>query len=96
MQPPRFDVASSMLSLSMAGPGTDRSLGAEITTRLFVEGLIQRSEVDLGPATPFGEAGLKDSARVTHSLVDEDGRRVLKRNHFDCGFCQRSGPFACA
>jgi hypothetical protein len=89
VQPRRFDVASSMV-----GSDTDLALGADVTTRVFVEGLIQRREIDLGPEAPFGDAGPKDATRLTHSLVTEDGRQILKRNHFDCGFCQRNGARA--
>jgi hypothetical protein len=93
VEPPRFDVASSMV-----GSGSDSALNADTAVRLFVEGLIQRREIDLGPTWHVGETGTKDLARTTHSLVAEDGKQVLKRNHFDCGFCNHTAdalPFTC-
>jgi hypothetical protein len=94
VQPQRFEVASAMV-----GAEADSVLGADTAMRIFVEGLIQRREVDLGSATrQLGEMGAKDSGHATHSLVAEDGKQVLKRNHFACGFCKQAGDgsgFAC-
>lgn len=94
VQTPRFEVASAMV-----GAEADSVVSADTALRVFVEGLIQRREVDLGSATPqLGNMGAKDSTRATHSLVAEDGNQTLKRNHFACGFCKQTadGPgFAC-
>ncbi|HEV7878631.1 hypothetical protein [Bradyrhizobium sp.] len=92
VQKQRFEVASAMV-----GAEADSALGADTAMQLFVEGLIQRREIDLGTATRrLGEMGAKDSGRATHSLVAEGGKQVLKRNHFACGFCKQDGPgFAC-
>jgi hypothetical protein len=81
VQPQRFAVASAM-----AGSGPDNPPDANTALRLFVEGLIQRREIDLGPTLYISETGTK---AATHSLVAEQGKQVLKRNHFDCGFCKR-------
>ncbi len=85
VEPPRFEVASSMV-----GSGSDSAFNADTALRLFVEGLIQRREIDLGPNWRGAEISTKDSARTTHSLVAEGGKQVLKRNHFDCGFCNHA------
>jgi hypothetical protein len=94
VQPQRFEVASAMV-----GSDSEGSLSADTAARLFVEGLIQRREIDLGPAmAEIGETGTKVSGGATHSLVTEGRRQILKRNHFDCGFCARATDkpaFAC-
>jgi hypothetical protein len=82
----RFNVRSAMV-----GPATETRQDADIAVRLFVEGLIQRREVDLGLAkSQAGEIGARASARATHSIVSVNGKQVLKRNHFDCGWCART------
>jgi hypothetical protein len=78
----RFKVQSAMV-----GSGTATRQDADTAVRVFVEGLIQRREVDLGLAQSQGG---KPSSRATHSLVSEGGKRVLKRNHFECGWCART------
>jgi hypothetical protein len=94
VQPRRFEVASAMV-----GADSDGALSADTAARLFIEGLIQRREIDLGPAmSEIGEIGTKVSGGATHSLVTEGRRQILKRNHFDCGFCARAADksaFAC-
>jgi hypothetical protein len=94
VEPARFDVVSSMIA-----SGPTNALDADTAVRLFVEGLIQRREIDLGPAMwQVGKTGTKDSGGATHTLVAEGGKQVLKRNHFECGFCKHAGgelAFAC-
>lgn len=65
----------------------------------FIESLIQRGELDLTP--PAGAARSEGAAMVesdvtsvrpskmTHVLASEEGRLVLRRNHFNCGLCGR-------
>ena len=91
---PRFDVAPAMV-----GSGADGVLEMTEAMRLFVDGLIQRREIDLGSAKSLlTDIETKDSARMTHSVVAEGGKMVLKRNHFSCGCCRdlvdRSGSFS--
>ena len=90
MEQRRFEVASAM-----TGSQQDSTLDADTAIRLFVEGLIQRREVDLGSAWQVGTTGTKVSGGATHTLVTQDGKQVLKRNHFECGFC-KPATFACA
>jgi hypothetical protein len=94
VQPQRFEVASAMV-----GSDSEGALSADTAARLFIEGLIQRREIDLGPAmSEIGETGTKVSGGATHSLVTEGRKQILKRNHFDCGFCARAAgkpAFAC-
>jgi hypothetical protein len=85
VQPQRFEVASAMV-----GSDPEGALSADTAARLFIEGLIQRRELDLGPAmSEIGDTGTKVSGGSTHSLVTEGRKQILKRNHFDCGFCAR-------
>lgn len=84
---PRFPVAAAAL----AG-GTQATSSAEEDARSFVEDLIQRDKIshkgamDVIPAelTSPGEASPNHK---THYVVREDGKTVLRRHHFDCGFC---------
>jgi hypothetical protein len=83
---PRFAVASASF-----GSGSDDTVTEDAATRAFVEGLIQRQQVDLGRETKsITGAGKKLASRMTHELVFEDGKAVLKRNYFSCG-CGASG-----
>jgi hypothetical protein len=83
----RFPVAAAAL----AG-GTQDISSAEEDARSFVEDLIQRDKIshkgaaDVIPIelTTPGEALPRHK---THYVVREDGKSVLKRHHFDCGFC---------
>jgi hypothetical protein len=83
----RFPVAAAAL----AG-GTQDISSAEEDARSFVEDLIQRDKIshkgamDVIPVelTSPGEAS---PHHKTHYMVREDGKTVLKRLHFDCGFC---------
>jgi hypothetical protein len=78
---PRFAVASAAF-----GAGMDETVTEDTAVRTFVEGLIQRQQVDLGKETKsITGAGKKDASRMTHTLVVEDGKTVLKRNYFSCG-----------
>jgi hypothetical protein len=86
----RFEVASAMAP----GSQDDSTLNADTAIRLFVEGLIQRREVDVGSAWEVGVSGTKVSGGATHTLVAEGGKQVLKRNHFECGFC-KTAAFTC-
>ena len=91
-EPRRFDVQSAMV-----GSGTETSHDADTALRVFVEGLIQRREIDLGlTKSQVGEIGAKTSETATHSLVTEGGKQVLKRNHSDCGWCNRAVDPRCA
>jgi hypothetical protein len=91
-EPRRFAVQSAMV-----GSATETSQDADTALRIFVEGLIQRREIDLGLTTSqVGEIGTKTSETATHSLVTEGGKQVLKRNHFDCGWCKRAVDPRCA
>ena len=80
----RFDVASAMTGSQAPG-----AHDGETAARLFVEGLIQRRELDLGSVWEVGQLGAKASGGATHTLLAKDGKQILKRNHFECGFCQR-------
>ena len=87
VQAPRFEVGSAM-----TGATSDDGLDADAAARLFVEGLIQRREIDLGDAASLiAPLDPKDAGRATHSLVKQGKNTVLKRNHFSCGFCQCFG-----
>lgn len=87
----RFEVASAMAP----GSQRDSKLDADTAIRLFVEGLIQRREVDIGSAWEVGMTGTKVSGGATHTLVTQGGKQVLKRDHFECGFC-KPVAFTCA
>lgn len=91
VEKPRFEVASAMAP----GSPDDGTLNADTAVRIFVEGLIQRREVDFGSSWEAGVTGTKVSGGATHTLVAEGGKQVLKRNHFECGFC-KPGAFTCA
>jgi hypothetical protein len=90
-EPHRFAVAAATL----AG-GSEDSPSPEEDARSFVEDLIQLDRIshegapDVIPIelTSPGEASPCDK---THRLVKEDGKTVLKRHHFICGFpgCKR-------
>jgi hypothetical protein len=83
----RFPVASAAL----AG-GTQASSSAEEDARSFVEDLIQRDKIshkgatDVIPAELTSPAGEASSQHKTHYVSREDGKTVLRRHHFDCGF----------
>lgn len=85
-EPARFPVAAAALL-----GGTEKTSSAEEDARSFVEDLIQLDRISheraLGAIpvelTSPGEASPCDK---THFLIREDGKIVLKRHHFDCGF----------
>lgn len=95
--------ASAMAS---ASTGPSIPLGQDTASRIFLEGLIQRGEVDL--STARGETALRSIApslrdqssvrptKLTHFLSETDGALVLKRSHFNCGFCEkRAANWSC-
>jgi hypothetical protein len=83
-EPAVFEVAPAA-----AGVSAESNVDFNTSARIFLEGLVTRREIDLGPsASLLADPGSKDGVRVTHSLVTENGKTVLKRNHFNCGFCQ--------
>ncbi|HKM54451.1 MAG TPA: hypothetical protein VJY33_13650 [Isosphaeraceae bacterium] len=85
-EPARFPVAAAALL-----GGTEKTSSAEEDVRSFVEDLIQLDRISheraLGAIpvelTSPGEASPCDK---THFLIREDGKIVLNRHHFDCGF----------
>jgi hypothetical protein len=79
---------------AIVGVAADSASDEDQLTRLFVEGLIQRGEVALG-AAPFRIADLEsaDPDKLTHAVVSENGRMVLKRSFFSCGCC--TGALRC-
>jgi hypothetical protein len=83
----RFPVAAAAL----AG-GTQATSSAEEDARSFVEDLIQRDKIshkgatDVIPAELTSPAGEASSQHKTHYVSREDGKTVLRRHHFDCGF----------
>lgn len=88
----RFGVAAA----AVAG-GAEQGTSAEEDARSFVEDLIQ-----LGRVADEGAPGVIPTELIppttvyptdkTHRLVKEDGKVVLKRHHFCCGF---RGSFGC-
>jgi hypothetical protein len=91
-QPARLRVHSATMGMAAEAKTRDATESA----RIFLEALIQRQEVDLGVAAERGispETTLLE--RLTHQLVQEDGKTVLKRNHFACG-CLLSRTLVCA
>jgi hypothetical protein len=78
---PRFAVASASFGLVAGGSETQDS-----AIYTFVEGLIQRQQIDLGKESKsITGAGKKKAGRRTHVLELEDGKSVLKRISFNCG-----------
>ncbi len=85
-EPNRFAVASAAL----AG-GTEKTFSAEEEARSFVEDLIQLDRIahaNLSEAIPAELIAPRQASPCdrTHHLVKENGKTVLKRHHFDCGF----------
>jgi len=83
----RFPVAAAAL----AG-GTQGISSAEEDARSFVEDLIQRDKISHKGATDVIPVELTSPGEAshhhkTHYVIREDGKTVLKRHHFDCGFC---------
>ena len=85
--PSRFGVAGA----SVAG-GLEKMLSPEEDARFFVEDLVQLDEISHDNASGVMPAELTsprgmDAGYKTHRLVNEQGKTVLKRHHFTCGFC---------
>jgi hypothetical protein len=82
----RFPAAAAALS-----GGTEKVSSAEQDARSFIEDLIQLDKIshkgaaDAIPAelTSPGDGSPYDK---THYLAREDGKTILRRHHFDCGF----------
>jgi hypothetical protein len=86
-EPNRFGVYSA----SLAG-GSQETRSPEEDARSFIEDLIQLDRISHEGAAGVLPAELtspgKDTpCEKTHRLIREDGKTVLKRRHFDCGFC---------
>ncbi|QJW97345.1 gluzincin family metallopeptidase [Frigoriglobus tundricola] len=90
-EPSRFGVAAAAVS-----GGAEPRTSAEEDARSYAEDLIQLgciSQEDVPgviPAELFAP-GTSDPSDQTHYLVKEDGKVVLKRRHFCCGFRSRFG-----
>jgi hypothetical protein len=85
-EPNRFAVAAAAL----AG-GSEKTFSPEEDARSFVEDLIQLDRISRENApgvwpAEFSAPGEAGPSRRTHHLVKEDGKTVLKRHHFICGF----------
>ena len=82
---PRFAVAPAEITSVPQG-----ILSPEDASRHFVEDLLQLRRINIGTRMgAMAELSSEDPTRYTHVLVtDSKGARVLKRDHFDCGFCQ--------
>ncbi len=77
-------------------------LSAEQSAHSFLEDLIQTGRLDFGPArSSMFDLSESDAGKTTHVLMpdpDNQGALVLKRKHFDCGFCDSvsgSSRFEC-
>ena len=84
-EPNRFGVAPAALT-----GGTEKTYSPEEDARSYVEDLIQRDRIAYEHATDpifslLTTPGEVEPSEKTHRLVNENGRAVLKRNHFDCG-----------
>jgi hypothetical protein len=77
-------------------------LSPEQSASSFLEDLIQTGRLDLSSARgSLFDLSESDSAKTTHMLMpdpDNKGALILKRKHFDCGFCKSiagSSGFKC-
>ena len=78
----RFSVAPAMTG----GSGSEDVLDLDTALRLFVQGLIQRREIEINTAaSKMTDLGIEPSARATHTVMSDQGKMVLKRNYFSCG-----------
>jgi hypothetical protein len=82
----RFPVAAAAVT-----GGTKVVASAEEDARSFVEDLIQLDNISHKGATDVIPAELTSPGEAspynkTHYLIHEDGKTVLRRHHFDCGF----------
>jgi hypothetical protein len=84
----RFDVQPVVV-----GPQGDGYTESDAAARSFLQALVLRRQVDPGTGIGFAtDVSKKDSSRVTHAIVVEEGKKVLKRNHFACGCGAVSRP----
>jgi hypothetical protein len=86
VEQPSFSVVPASRGMQIAGVATD---GASAAKR-FLEDLIHRGRLDAGPATGVVAALSATSSgrdNYTHKLERTDQGLVLKRLHFNCGFC---------
>lgn len=90
---PHLKVESAMAAMQKDAGGD----GENAAARLFVESLIQRRELDLGDQSKSIAAVAPKATETTHSLVNDKGKSVLKRNHFSCGcmFGGRAPAMSC-
>jgi len=83
----RFPVAAAAVT-----GGTQENSSAEDDAHSFIEDLIQRDKISHKGATDAIPAELTSPGEAspyhkTHYVAREDGKTVLRRHHFDCGFC---------
>jgi hypothetical protein len=83
----RFPVAAAAVT-----GGTREISSAEEDARSFVEDLIQRDKISHKGATDAIPVELTSPGEArpyhkTHYVIREDGKTILRRHHFDCGFC---------
>jgi hypothetical protein len=76
-EPELFQVGSASVSSNTIIPTQ--------AAQSFVEQLLQQGNIDIqrNNVASFAAVG-RDSLRKSHSLVEENGQLVLKRNYFDC------------
>jgi hypothetical protein len=86
---------TQLFSVAPAATGdSSGTLNADAAIRVFVEGLIQRREVETSiAADDMDYLTAKPSTRTTHTIVSDKGKMALKRRHFSCR-CNR-GDWAC-
>lgn len=92
-QAPRFAVMSAAV-----GRGSGEPLPTDADSNLFVDRLIQLGQLDLTPprgAVMTEGAAMVESdvstvrpSKLTHVVVSEGERLVVKRDHFNCGICR--------
>lgn len=86
-EPERFSVAPSV------SVGAEETESSEDDARHFVEDLLQLGRIELGSARDIapqlGDLPTEESAEKTHVLEDTLDGPVLKRHHFNCGYCCR-------
>jgi hypothetical protein len=90
-EPNRFGVAAAAVT-----GGSERTFSPDEDARTFVEDLVQLDKISHEEApgvipAELTSPGDEAPSDKTHALVKEDGKTVLKRRHFDCGFagCRR-------
>lgn len=87
-EPNRFGISAAAIQ-----GGSDVTTSNEDAARAYVEDLIQNGRIAQGESVSAippelmapGEPYPSDH---THELVRKDGKVILKRRHFDCGFCR--------